>query len=513
MMRCLSGERQDPVIGDVRKPIELFVSEAKVIRSVDGYLIAVGLLLSRLRDLYPSEQENREVLRRVLECDEVREALRPLARYLDAVGTKLLTDPRHRGIARYADMLLSTLMELEPTTEELQITRPPMVYVERYEPRVGEDSRRRVFPVVAGERLRGRSVHELSPKRTRVREVRARRAIVITLALVAALLTLFLISGNAPSTPLSSGGELTLTIPTLIPIQGIPDKVNVLDVGDLNYVRSSVYGSRFPSSVQEAVLGVWSWLSENFKHVDELDPLSSQYALYKTLSAEKNSKVKLCSGYICYPALSPSTLLLVKVGKCIDHAVFVAVTLLSVNVSPTYVIMLNEVRHAVAGIVVDGVLFIIEQGLPPIEYADYVEYLLGFSPKSLTVFELRVEYGKVFYREVRLPEVTAESYLEDRPPSDIAYEIASKVGTRLGVRISPYVKHVPRVKLSFTPYAVPLGSQQPVIPTTKLYTPLFRELWIEYLVRQLLDFILKLEGSYSYLWVEVKGDGLEVYLA
>lgn len=69
-----------------------------------------------------------------------------------------------------------------------------------------------------------------------------------------------------------------------------------------------------------------------------------------------------------------------------------------------------------------------------------MEYLLGFSPRSLTVFKPRVEHDRVLYREVRLPEAAAESYLEDRPPPDIAYEVASKVGARLGIRVSSYVK-------------------------------------------------------------------------
>jgi len=506
-MRCLSEERLDSIIGGVRKPIELFVSEAKIVRSVDGYLIAVGLLLSRLRDLYPSEQESREVLRKVLGCDEVREALRPLARYVNVVEFKLRTDPRHRSLAKYVDLLIATLSGLEPSYKELEVVRPPMIYIESSE--AGRESGRRAPPLVIEERYREKPTRRLASRRSRMRRIPVKKVAAVAISLTVVLLLVGSISSgiNLPIPP----SLQRISRAVLLFLLGARE----VDLGNLSYIRESIYGSTPPSSVQEAVLKLWDWSSSNFRHVDELDPFSIEYMMYRSLDIDPLgiSSVKLCDGGVCYKSIPPGELLSAKVGRCIDHAVFTVATLLSVNISPTYVILINEVKHAVAGFIAGGILYVVEQRIPPIEYADYVEYVLGFQPKNLTVFELWVEEGRILYRKVELPKVAAESYLEDGPPLDIAYEVASKVGARLGLQVSPYVKYIPRVKLSFTPYVVPLDNQQPVVPATKLYAPLFREVWVEYLARRLLDSILRLEGSYSYLWVEVEGGGLEVYLA
>jgi len=382
-----------------------------------------------------------------------------------------------------------------------------MIYIESSE--AGRESGRRAPPLVIEERYREKPTRRLASRRSRMRRIPVKKVAAVAISLTVVLLLVGSISSgiNLPIPPSLQRVSRAVFLFLL--------GAREVDLGNLSYIRESIYGSTPPSSVQEAVLKLWDWSSRNFRHVDELDPFSIEYMMYRSLDVDPLgiSSVKLCDGSICYKSIPPGELLSAKVGRCIDHAVFAAATLLSVNISPTYVILVNEVKHAVAGFIAGGILYIVEQRIPPIEYADYVEYVLGFQPKNLTVFELWVEDGRILYRKAGLPRVAYEGYTDDGAPPAIAHDVASKINARLRVAVSPYAKYVKRECIGIALHASSFSDPQARTPITRFYTPLFHEIWVEHLARVVSSALAELKSSYSYLWVEMDRDALEVCLA
>lgn len=84
---------------------------------------------------------------------------------------------------------------------------------------------------------------------------------------------------------------------------------------------------------------------------------------------------------------------------CVNYAVLIASALLFVNMSPVYIIVFERPNHAVAAVVVENMLFVLDQKIPPIELEDYFSYVLQNTTRiSFTVFELMIESGHVVYK-------------------------------------------------------------------------------------------------------------------
>ncbi|MEM1555543.1 MAG: hypothetical protein QXM54_03330 [Desulfurococcaceae archaeon] len=129
---CLNDSIKDKTILFIQPIIRSFVSESKYTSSVDGFLVLLGTLVSRLEEAAPLlKLSDKEVLMRTLSCNEVAEALRPLVKYVDIVNRMVSTDPRHRGLRPYLSLITSYLSGLNPVDMELDITRPPLRELER----------------------------------------------------------------------------------------------------------------------------------------------------------------------------------------------------------------------------------------------------------------------------------------------------------------------------------------------------------------------------------------------
>jgi len=131
-VECLSIDyRTDPDLFTASDFIRLFVNDASTCKSVDCYLMKLDTLIISVEETFGNKAD--EVFRRILLCSEVRDTLRPLAEHIEVVEHLALTDPRHRPVKRYINLLTATLKTLQPTSKVLEITRPPTHEIEQKE--------------------------------------------------------------------------------------------------------------------------------------------------------------------------------------------------------------------------------------------------------------------------------------------------------------------------------------------------------------------------------------------
>lgn len=131
---CLDNPAIDRVILMLTQVIRNFVTESRYVRSVDGFLIILGTLVSEAEELASMlGLSSEDVLKRVFGCIEVSEALRPLARYASDVERIITADPRHRSLRPYLQLIQSHLSNLSPALVELTISRPPLDIIEKIE--------------------------------------------------------------------------------------------------------------------------------------------------------------------------------------------------------------------------------------------------------------------------------------------------------------------------------------------------------------------------------------------
>ena len=125
-MKCLTLDSRVPQdIYPFLQFIRNFAIEAPSYRTIDGYLTKLDTLFYTVEDYYGREKAGK-IVEKILECEELREALRPLANYIDEVK-ELASNVRHAPTLRYLDILLKTLKELEPVGKLLEVTKSKRV--------------------------------------------------------------------------------------------------------------------------------------------------------------------------------------------------------------------------------------------------------------------------------------------------------------------------------------------------------------------------------------------------
>lgn len=97
-----------------------FVSDTKLVRSVDGFLVKLNSLVFEIEDFAKTFGHNpEELFRKVLTYPEVIEVLKPLAGYALDVERIIASDPRHKSLRPYLNVLTTFLRELPPSTKYL----------------------------------------------------------------------------------------------------------------------------------------------------------------------------------------------------------------------------------------------------------------------------------------------------------------------------------------------------------------------------------------------------------
>jgi hypothetical protein len=511
-MKCLTPDSR--VLQDIYPFLQFirnFAKEAPLYRTIDGYLTKLDTLFYTVEDYYGREKASK-IVEKILECEELREALRPLANYIDEVE-KLASNVRHAPTLRYLDILLKTLKELEPVDKPLEVTKSKRVesldethYSFVLEPGEAATTQQK-NNALAVEKNSVDNVNEGSG--ISITRVISSTIFIIQIGLIIFLVLIGLFSSiNQPSTPSYSKSNYGYS-------SSYSPDYRVTSIQTLMDIRREVYGSYIPQSKVEAVLWLMSWASKNLEYGE------ANGRKINLSSIESPPPLKII---VNYPALAPEEVLREKRGTCIDLALFYATALLSVNATPVYVIILKDAKHAVTGIEIDGVLHIIEAtnpGIPPSEFSDYIEYLKPYKvrfdpPSNVKVFELRVSGEFVTYHDLTLSlaygsrSLLFEKYTNDTLPPTFARDIAEAIAVEKGLLVSEYAKKAPKLVLNLHPGLVSPQTNKSY-PITRLYTPVFNEWWIKYYASEIST---KIEPyRYKYIWVEVLGDDVFVYLA
>jgi len=510
-MKCLSqGALLPQEVYSLLPYIENFVKEASLCKSVDGYLTMLDTLLYSIEDYY-GRGRARSIVEKIFECDEIRNALRPLINYIDKVEQLALSDPRHNTTRRYLDLIIETLKSQEPVEKSLEVIRPRIgelleaptgytysAYSTIIEPVETQHGRRGIY----------KSGRRRSVKRTAV--------LALGLITLIALVLIVLFNFNLFNITLINNNALNntgvSTSPTREPSHIFPPypqytlDYKVTSSLVLIDIRSEVYGSHIPQTKVDAILWLMDWASRNLEY-GRADGRKVNLTV---------TELPLIT--INYPALAPEEVLRLKRGTCIDLSLFYATALLSVNVTPVYVVVFENENHAVVGVEVDGVLYIIEAtnpSIPPSEFADYLEYIEGYkagSHRSIRIFELSVSGRDVIYIPLNYLGTTLftpEKYVNDTLPPTINRDIAEAIAKESGLLVTESAKDAWMLKISIPP-STPFNSSHPI---TRLYTPVFKEWWVKYYARLVLDVVGADRYKYKYIWVEVSGDDIVVYFS
>lgn len=114
--------------------VQKFISEARYLRSVEGFLERLDTLASHVTEVSKDLGLNpREVFKTILANKEVKEALEPLATYKGVIIRLVPENPRHKPLRPYLDILTNALESLPPSEKELAISRPSTQQIRQQE--------------------------------------------------------------------------------------------------------------------------------------------------------------------------------------------------------------------------------------------------------------------------------------------------------------------------------------------------------------------------------------------
>ena len=217
-----------------------------------------------------------------------------------------------------------------------------------------------------------------------------------------------------------------------------------------------------------------------------------------------------------YRLIDPITMLKERRGICMDYTAFLVTALLSANVQPVYALVISNINHIAPAIKVNNTLFVLDQVLPPMEIGDYIEYLLLGNIGKVSLLKYWI-----LNREVQL-EVLNDIEIEatDTYPQDVLDLSVEEEAINAFAMKHPNLKLQPALKslaesigsrlIMRVPELVGYSSSQ--YPLTALYSPLFREQWIEYIVDCMDELLLKYYNftavSSGEFWASIEGDTL-----
>jgi predicted transglutaminase-like protease len=144
----------------------------------------------------------------------------------------------------------------------------------------------------------------------------------------------------------------------------------------------------------------------------------------------------------------PVTFVERKSGVCSDYAIFYASALLALGSKDSYVLTFDTITgegHAVAALEYNGVLLILEQHLPIMEFEDYVQYDEDIVNTSIPFYSYRiVNSGGEFAIEFFKPDLrkyedsTPLDGITDRFAKDVEESLSCKLKASITDKVLPY---------------------------------------------------------------------------
>lgn len=279
----------------------------------------------------------------------------------------------------------------------------------------------------------------------------------------------------------------------------IESALEALTKQDIEVVGRVVLGDR-DLSPSEAVWRAIEWVEQNLEYDTERAELVMKHA--KPL------------------VYHPLKLIAVGKGICTDFALLYTATMLYTNISPIYIVALIDYRHAVTAVPINGTLIVLERHLPPMEFSDYIQYILGRELGRVHIYRVELGSEGVEYRILGLESIEnllRDSYPQDVIDSRIGIEVAKKLSDLYGFNISQALK--PLAELGINTLIITLPevylSNMDRVGVYKFYSPIFRDMWVQYLANiaaKYLEPFAGRDGDIS-IWVVVKGNELRIAIA
>jgi len=216
----------------------------------------------------------------------------------------------------------------------------------------------------------------------------------------------------------------------------------------------------------------------------------------------------------------PLKLIAVGKGICTDFALLYTATMLYANISPVYIVALIDYRHVVTVVPINSTLIVLERHLPPIEFSDYIQYILSGYLGKVRIYRVELSSKGVEYRVLGLESI--EYLLRDSYPQDvidprIGIEVAKKLSDLYGFNLSPALESLAELGINTLIITLPevyLGDRGSV-GIYRFYSPIFRDMWVQYLADIAAKYLKPLadrDGDIS-IWVVVKGNELRIAIA
>jgi len=258
----------------------------------------------------------------------------------------------------------------------------------------------------------------------------------------------------------------------------------------LEVIRSKIFGNESVTEVTNKIWKVLEWVSNNIRYDYDKEAKGIPY-INNPLTTINRGK-----------------------GICIDYSILISAALQSVNVSPTYILSIKSVNHAVAAVYLNNSLFILDQHPPPMEIQDYVEYIL--KSKTMRADIIQIKGGKTpvveVFSNVDLNKLfNYDSYPQDSIPY-LDCEVSMRLSKYLGLITEPKLLSliesnllVGRLTLLVPPISGLRMSE--AVPVTYFYNPVFKNQWIDFLAMKALSIVRKYFSEYisneSYTWVHI----------
>jgi predicted transglutaminase-like protease len=144
----------------------------------------------------------------------------------------------------------------------------------------------------------------------------------------------------------------------------------------------------------------------------------------------------------------PVTFVERKSGVCSDYAIFYASALLALGSKDSYVLTFDTITgegHAVAALEYNGVLLILEQHLPIMEFEDYVQYDEDIVNTSIPFYSYRIvnsdgEFAIEFFKPDlrKYEDSTPLDGITDRFAKDVEESLSYKLKARITDKVLPY---------------------------------------------------------------------------
>lgn len=291
----------------------------------------------------------------------------------------------------------------------------------------------------------------------------------------------------------------------------------LVDQESIDHIRDVLFGNTTFSDQSEIAWFILDWLHENVEYGDSSRLLYPKFVPLLANYSDPSVRM-LIIHYVARlnytpDVLPPGLFLHVKKGTCRDYSLFTASALLAAGVREVYLIVFGVhggEGHVTAGIVIDGVLYILDQKLPVVEWADYVEYFMSPSGRFLQVIKVTLESdGSLeIYAETVDPvdfnNRYPDSYPADLPPGDFALDLVNRIRARYGLNVSPGCSGLITISID-------TGSSI----HGKAYTPLFHRFMVEYFVDELASdpSLHQVLMESRCLWHSVEGSVIHLYLS